>query len=123
MKTSQLRWLLAVPGAVTHHALTHTRDEAIAAGLKIIGLQIPIPTDAKIIHGGLSSPIWLEVQGDCGIAGGVKFDVSDFDKKAADVRTNLWGAGFNGREIERMISACRTPRDLEKLIGRKPAST
>lgn len=55
---------------------THEPEAYVNATLRVVGIQTVIPDTARIIHGGLSSPVWLEVQGECGIAGGVKIDAS-----------------------------------------------
>lgn len=72
-----IRFLLAYQTAAESHATTVEPRTAISAGLRIIGIRSRIPDDARIIQGGLSSPVWLEVDGDCGVAGGVKIESLD----------------------------------------------
>lgn len=50
-------------------AFSDHAGHAKSRGLRIIGISTTIPANAHIIHGGLSSPFWLEPDGEAGIPG------------------------------------------------------
>jgi hypothetical protein len=69
MKAQPIIFLAAKPGDLIPTGKTRVREYADANGMRIIGIQTIIPAQATIIQGGLSSPFWLEADGECGVPG------------------------------------------------------